>query len=76
MVLVADLMKSLRDHLARSSGTGADAWSTMEMVDPDTGEIISTWTAQRSCCSRRVQKREKHEATSRMPSYINSYHRR
>jgi hypothetical protein len=41
----------------------------MEMVDPDTGEIISTWTAQkRSYCSRRVQKREKHEATSRVPS--------
>jgi hypothetical protein len=42
MVLVPDLMKSLRDHLTRSSRrTGADASSTMEMVDPNTGEIIS-----------------------------------
>jgi len=42
MVLVPDLMKSLRDHLTSSSRrTGTGASSTMEMVDPDTGETIS-----------------------------------
>ena len=42
MVLVPNLMKSLCDHLTRSSRrTGAGASSTREMVDPDIGEIIS-----------------------------------
>ena len=46
MVLVPDLMKSLRDHLTSSSRrTGANTSSTMEMVDPDTGEIISQHNA-------------------------------
>ncbi len=40
--MVPDLIKSLRDYLTcPSRRTGADASSTTEMIDPDTGEITS-----------------------------------
>jgi hypothetical protein len=45
IILVPDLIKSLRHHLNSWMRTSADASSTMEMVDPDTGEIISPQTA-------------------------------
>jgi hypothetical protein len=69
MVLVADLMKSLRDHLTRSSGTGADAWSIMEM-GPIPTPARSSQRGQHNAAAALAacKNREKHEATSRVPS--------
>jgi hypothetical protein len=65
-------MKSLRDHFTRSSGTGADAWSTIEMVDPDTGHRRDHHTTQLLLPPRtKTRKARSHLASA---FGINCYH--